>query len=300
MPNFRQSITAPRKRGYIYATSSVALVLFLLGIFGLILVHTRHLEDRVKESIIFTVELHDPVTTTETSDLEADLNRSRFVKPGSVRYVSKEEANQALMADFGDSKMVLDSNILSNSFEFKVKGMYMDEKYLGTGEPADTSGFLAELQGYQFVKGVYFQKIIANNVTANLQKVAYVLLALALLLMLVAIALIDNTIRLTLYADRFLIRNMQLVGATSEFIITPYTKRGFRQGITAGIGAAIGLLLTVIVIMSFSPEVKDAFNWLSIAMVLIMTIALGIGICTLSTRRGVSKYLKMKLDELYK
>lgn len=272
----------------------MSMALFLLGYLSLTLLHVNSLIRSVKESTLFTVELHDDAKQEEVQKLQNQLAASEFAKPNSVAYVTKEEAAKAMKAELGDFSEDLGFNPLSNSIQFNIKAEF-------TEGPDTTSlnAILSNIQENAFVKEVYYDRSELSQARRNMGHITWILLGLALIFMIVSISLMDGSVRLMLYADRFLIRNMQLVGATREFILRPYLKRGLINGIVGGIIAASGIVFLWYVLNSIAPEIASLTETWMLLVVALWVILLGAAISTLSTWVGVNKYLKMRLDDLY-
>jgi len=157
----------------------------------------------------------------------------------------------------------------------------------------------ADLQKQTYVSEVAYPKALVDNLNRNIRKISIILLSIAVLLSAVVIALIDNTIRLAMFSNRFLIKTMQMVGATRWFIAWPMNKKAIMNGAASGIIASLAVFAFVMVAEGILPELKAIHDTTSLSLLFTSLILLGIGITLLSTHRSVIKYLKMKLDDLY-
>ena len=210
---------------------SISLVLFMLGILGLILVNAQRLSNYVKENIGFTVMLKEEIKEVDVLQFQKTLDASQWVK--SSQYVSSEEAAAILQKDLGEDFIsFLGYNPLTASIDIHLHANHTSLERMNALE--------SELSNHDLVSEVVFQKDLVDSINQNVQKVSLLLLSFCLLLLIIAVALINNTIRLSVYSKRFLIRTMKLVGATHGFIRKPFLASGLTQGI---FGALIGILL---------------------------------------------------------
>ncbi|MEM7105451.1 MAG: permease-like cell division protein FtsX [Bacteroidota bacterium] len=279
------------KPNYIYSIISVALVLFLLGIFGMLAVHAQGLVKYMKENVQIMVELKDNTMKTVKLQYQKRLEGSRFVKPGSVKYVSKEEATEKMRDDFGENLMQYGINPLFDALIFNVNATYM--------EPDSLRNVAMEIKENDFVTDVYYQEDLVEAVASNLRKLAFVILGIGFIAIFITIALINNTVKLALYSNRFLIKNMQLVGASWGFIRRPYLARSISHGLFSGFIAVIALLVLMYFLQTQIPGIIEFFEWERFAILFGGIVLIGVLISLFSTWRGVNRYLKVRLDDLY-
>ncbi len=285
--------TTRNKPNYLYSIVSVALVLFLIGLFGLVLLHAQRLMRLFKEQITITVELKDSTLANDIANLEQALVQSPFVKGGRVQFVSREEAAQLMQEDFGEDFLKLGlPNPFYDVFTFNVKADYLQK---------DSLEFLKSkiLAQYPVVGDVYYQENVIEQVGHNIRRIRYLTLALAVALLLIATALIYNTVRLALYANRFLIKNMELVGASWEFISRPYLIRGMMHGLFSGLLAVAALAAMLFIVQRQLPDLRELNNPAGFATLFAGLIVLGMLMNVISTYLVVTKYLKMRVDDLY-
>ncbi len=285
--------TTRNKPNYLYSIVSVALVLFLIGLFGLVLLHAQRLMRLFKEQITITVELKDSTLANDIANLEQALVQSPFVKGGRVQFVSREEAAQLMQEDFGADFLKLGlPNPFYDVFTFNVKADYLQK---------DSLEFLKSkiLAQYPVVGDVYYQENVIEQVGHNIRRIRYLTLALAVALLLIATALIYNTVRLALYANRFLIKNMELVGASWEFISRPYLIRGMMHGLFSGLLAVAALAAMLFIVQRQLPDLRELNNPAGFATLFAGLIVLGMLMNVISTYLVVTKYLKMRVDDLY-
>jgi len=269
---------------------SLTLVLFMLGALGLLIVNTKKLSTHFKENVGFQVYLKDNASAVQTDALMQELQRAEFAK--QVIFVSKDEAADKLKADLGeDFVSFLGSNPLLNSIDIKLYENYANSDTLKILEK--------ELLEKTFVKEVVYQKNMIDSLNKNTNAIAFFILIFSASLLVVAVALINNTIRLSIYSQRFLIRTMYLVGATRVFISKPFVLKGLKHGITAGIFAGILLMAFLILSTRFIPELLQLQEENVLLVLFTGIILVGILISVLSALLSVLRYLRLKTSDLY-
>ena len=284
--------TARRKLRSSYFTTiiSIALVLFVLGIIGLLLLNANRLSTYVKENLGFTILLKDNARNAEVKRLEKLLTTSDFIK--STEYIDKDRAAKELEDQLGEDFVdFLGYNPLLSSIDVKLYAEYTS--------PDSIAKIEKMLLEFPQIKEVYYQKNLVHLVHKNVNRISLVLSIFAILLLTIAIALINNTIRLSVYSKRFLIRTMQLVGATKGFIRKPFLARGIMHGF---MGAAIAIVLLAGLIYVTSKELAEVVGFQNLDLIFILfglVIVLGILITFISTYFSVNKYLRLSTNELY-
>ena len=277
---------------YLYSIISVALVLFALGFFAMAIFNARQLVRSLKERVNLIVELQPDVQKAEIESIRQWMEQRPFAIAGSVEFTSKEQAAEIMREDFGDDFLKLDlPNPLYDVITFNVKAAYLDSDSLKAIRQN-----LVEQAG---VIDVYYQEGLVNEIAENIRSVSLIAIVVLIFFIFISVALIHNTVRLALYANRFLIKNMELVGASWEFISHPYIRRGAWHGVFSGLLASAGLLLLFLWIQNDIPGLRSLVDWAGIGMLFVLLMALGMAINTLSTYYVVRKYLKMRLDDLY-
>ncbi len=275
-----------------YATTvvSITLVLFLVGIVGILALTSKQLSDYVKENINVTVMLKDNVKDVDVKYIQKNLDASSFVK--STKYVSKDEAAKELQEELGEEFTdFLGYNPLLSSIDVKVYADYANVDSLAVIEK--------QLLKNSQVKEVFYQKSLIQLVNENVKKISFFFLVFSGLLFLISITLINNTIRLSVYSKRFIINTMQLVGATRSFIRIPFLGKSILQGFISAV-LAIGLLIIVIYYLQQEAYEIVSFSDLRlISALFIIVIIIGILISLISTFFSVNKYLKIKSHNLY-
>ncbi len=269
---------------------SLSLVLFMLGALGLLVINAGKLTRHFKENIGFQVFLKDTATAAQTDALIQEINSAPFAK--SVSLITKEEAATQLKKDIGEDFLnLLGSNPLLNALDVKLNAEYAHSDTLQHIEKV--------LLQKNFVKEVVYQKDMINSLNKNTRAIAFFILIFSTALLLVAIAIINNTIRLSIYAQRFLIRTMYLVGATRTFISMPFFWKGVKQGVLAGIIAGFLLAGFLLISIRFIPDLLQLQDENLLLLLFIGIILLGIIISGLSALLSVLRYLRLKTSDLY-
>ncbi|MBZ0098678.1 MAG: permease-like cell division protein FtsX [Taibaiella sp.] len=278
------------KPSYIYAIVGISLVLFLLGTLGWLVLNGRTLTRVFKEDVQVEVILHDNTREEMMMKLNAVLEQQPFVKKTQV--ISKEEAAQKFFEAGGeDFTELLDFNPLYPSIVLNLKAGYVNPQSLD-----EIKQFIMQSN---IVRDVSYPNIIVDNMNNNFRKIGIILGSIALLLFVVVVILIDNTVRLAMFSNRFLIKTMQMVGATRWFITRPFDRRAILNGLISGVIAMAGLWIVITYAESLLPSLKILHKTSSIALLMLSMIVLGILISAVSTHRSVLKYLKMHIDDLY-
>jgi cell division transport system permease protein len=269
---------------------SLSLVLFVLGLLGLVLLNARKLSDYVKENIGLSIILKDSIKEADFMLLKKQLDIEPFVKKAT--FVTKDQAAESLKKDLGeDFVKFLGYNPLLSSFEIKLNADYANADSLSAIEK--------KLMLNNNVKEVYYQKSLVNVINDNVRKIGIVLLSFCLLLSIIAIALINNTIRLYIYSKRFIIRTMQLVGATRAFISRPFIVKSVWNGFYSSLITIAMLMGLIYTAQSSFPELIELSDVKLFIQLFMMIILAGTGITFLSTYFAVKKYLKIQTDDLY-
>ena len=292
MEEFERSTSSGKtKTIYVSTVISIALVLLMTGLLGLILVHAKNLSKYVKENIVLNIIVNEGAKEVDVNALQKQLDANPYVL--KTQYVSKELAARNLTKDLGEDFVdFLGYNPLLSSIDVYLKADYANNASIQT--------FTATLHKNPLVKEVVYQKSLIDMVNQNIKGIGLVILAFASILLIIAVALINNTIRLAIYSQRFLIKSMQLVGATKNFIRKPFLTYGVLHGLIGGLIAVILLLLTLYFAQQQVPEMIILRDWFEFSLVFTGVIGIGILISGLSTYFAVSKFLRLKIYDLYK
>jgi cell division transport system permease protein len=292
MEEFEGSSSAKKtKTIYISTVISIALVLLMTGLLGLILVHARNLSNYVKENIVLNIIVNDGAKEVDILALQKQIDGNPYVLKS--QYVSKELAARNLTKEMGEDFVdFLGYNPLLSSIDVYMKADFANN--------ASIDAFTKQLNKNPLIKEVIYQKSLIDMVNQNIRGIGLVILAFAFILLIIAIALINNTIRLAIYSQRFLLKSMQLVGATKNFIRRPFMVYGILHGFLAGLIAIILLLGILYLAQKQVPEIILLRNWFEFGLVFAGVIGIGILISALSTYFAVSKFLRLKIYDLYR
>ena len=292
MAQFGKSSSKRGKPTYAYAIIGVALVLFLFGIVGWFFLDLRKTGDYLKESIQVQAFINRDAPKKRIDSLKNYIQGIPYVK--SVEHVTKEMAIQKYNADNDTSwKQFITNNPLPESVEFYIKANYVQKDSLNILAANLENNFPGVISEFKFPTEV------VAKVGTLVKNIMIGFLVAAIILTILVIFSIDNTIRLAMYSNRFLIKTMQMVGATRWFIAKPINIRAIVNGLIAS-GIAIFLVwIAILSIEYFTPEFKALHDNKSMIFLFIGIVLLGIGITLISTHRSVIKYLRMKLDDLY-
>src|SRR5665647_980000 len=292
MAQFGKASTKRGKPSYVYAIIGVSLVLFLFGIVGWIFLNIKKTGDYFKENIQLHAYIYRTANTKQIDSVKNYIDSLPFAV--NVLYITKEKALEKYNQD-NDTlwKKLAISNPLPESIDFYVKANYVDKDSLAKLESNLLTNFPTTVSEFQTPKAT------VAGVSEFVKTTTLVLLIVAIILSLFVIISIDNTIRLAMYSNRFLIKTMQMVGATRWFITRPLDGRSVINGIIAS-AIAIGLMIGFITLSEkFIPYLKVLHDTKNMILIFSGITILGIFITVLSTHRSALKYLKMKLDELY-
>ncbi len=275
---------------YFSVVISIALVLFLLGMLGLLVLNTKKVADHFKEQIALTVYLKDNAKEVEIEQLKKSLAMADYTK--STTYVSKEEAAEAHSKEIGEDFMeFLGYNPLQNSID-----VYMNADFV-SGEQVDE--IAADLTSKNFVDEVVYDKPLIALLNENVKKISFWVLIASGVFTFIAVLLINSSIRLSVYSKRFIIKTMQMVGATKGFIRRPFIWQSVKLGIIGAIIALIGMAGALYYLNNSFPQLSLTSDVKLLAGLFIGIFLLGILITWLSTFFATSRFLNLKTDELY-
>jgi len=291
MAQFGKASSKRGKPTYAYAIIGVALVLFLFGIMGWFFLNLRKSGDYFKESIQVHAYVFPDAGKKKIDSLTKYITAIPYTK--DVHFVTKEMAAKEWNTNNDSSwKKFLDYNPLPESVDFYVKASHVQKDSLNVL----SSELLANFPGV--VKEFQFPTETVSKISQYVKTAAIIVLIAAIILTILVVFSIDNTIRLAMYSNRFLIKTMQMVGATRWFIAKPVNIRAIINGLIASLIADAAIWGFIILIESFV-SIKIPHDFGNLFMLFLIIIVLGIGITLISTHRAVLKYLKMKLDDLY-
>lgn len=278
------------KPSYFMSILGVTLVLCLFGIIGIITINSRKLITNLKESVEVHVFLRQNIKDTARERLQNYIASQPYVK--EVTYTDKETAKKEWVKSGGeDFTEFIDNSLLPTSIDFKLKAEYLDSAMLVS--------IKEDISRFYIVDEVRYPIAVVGSMVSNFRTASLILLVIAIIISTMVIILIDNTIRLAMFSNRFLIKTMQMVGATRWYIARPLNLKAVINGSISGIIATSVVYLLLLIAESFFDGFKKLHDTQSFILLGLALIVLGISITLFSTHRSVIKYLRMKLDELY-
>ncbi len=264
---------------------SISLVLFMLGLLGLIILHAGKLSDYVRENIGFSVIIKEEIKEPAILEFQKKLDTESFVK--STDYITREQAAEDLTNELGEDFVdFLGYNPLLPSIDIRLNADYANNDSLKILE--------SKLLANNVVKEVFYHKSLVDMVNRNIKRISLVILSFSLVLLLISIALINNTIRLSVYSKRFIIKAMQLVGATRTFISKPFILKSLLHGLISSIIAIILLGVVLYFSRRALPELVDLQDIDLFLSLFGIVMVLGLLITGLSTLFAVGRYLNLK------
>ena len=277
-------------RSYLTSTISISMVLFLIGMLEVVLLNAERLAKYVRENIGFTLVLKDDLQENEIADLLKSLKTANFVK--EAEYIDKATAAERLKNELGeDFTGFLGYNPLLSSIDIKLIADYATPEQLVVLE--------GKFMEFQQIKEVSYQHDIVKIINENVQKIGVFLGVFSILLLVIFFALINNTIRISIYSKRFIINTMLMVGATDRFIRAPFIRRSIKYGL---IGALAANVLLFVLMMSYASELTGIISlddFTIFGFVFAAVLCLGVLISWTSTYMAVNKFIRLKFDELY-
>lgn len=277
---------------YFMSLMSITLVLFLLGVFALLMMHAQKLSNHFRENIGFEIVMNSNVKEASIIKLQKELDAMPAVK--STEYITKEEAIRRLSDDLGEDFLQWlgnEENPLLPSIDVHFNAEYANPDSLNVIEQ--------QLLKSKDIKEIYYQKSLVDLIDQNVNRIGMVLMGISIILLIIAITLIRNTIRLRIYANRFLVRSMQLVGATPAFIRRPFIRSGILQGFFGALLTDLLLALLLYGLTKRIPELSFVQNYRIVIGIFVGIVVLGVLLGGLSTRLALRKYLHADIDRLY-
>ena len=269
---------------------SISLVLLMLGTMGFIYLNTQRLTNYIKENVGFSLILDENIKKIDRLQLQKILDASPKIK--RTEFFSKEDAAKILESDLGEDFVAfLGFNPLSASIDVYMNAEFADENHIEV--------IKEDLQKNPIIKEIIIQKDLINAINTNVRKLSYILVSFCTLLLIVAIALINNTIRLTVYSQRFNIQTMKLVGATNAFIRKPFLKNSMLQGVYSALIGFVFLIITLFSIHKEIPELIILEDMPILGIIFVVILFFGVLISAIVTSLSVGRYLKMNENDIY-
>jgi len=275
---------------YISVVISIALVLFLLGCLGLLVINSKKVADHFKEQVVMTIYLNDTAKEVEVNQLKKSLAMAEYTK--EAKYVSKEEAAASMQAENGEDFMdFMGYNPLNNSIDVYLKADYVTTEQL--------TEITESLSNKAFIEEIRYDNDLVELMNDNVKKISFWVLVTSGLFTLIAVLLINSSIRLAVYSKRFIIKTMQMVGATKSFIRKPFIWKSVQLGIIGAVVALIGMAIVLYYLDLTFPELELLKNTVMIIGLFLGIFLLGIVITWISTFIATQRFLNLKTDQLY-
>lgn len=275
---------------YFSVVLSITFVLFLLGVLGLFLINGKKIASHFKEQIAMSIYLKDNAKEIEITQLQKKIQLDSATK--SINFITKEEAAEKYIRDIGEDFLeFLGYNPLLNSIDINFNSNYVNTASLEKRKK--------EIESIDFVDEVVYDNPLVKLLDENIKKITLILLFITSIFVLIAVILINSSIRLSIYSKRFLIKTMQLVGATKSFVRKPFIWNHVRLGIISSTISLIALSIIIVQLDKYLPELKILQEANELTFLFIGIISLGIGITALSTFFATQKYLNLKSNSFY-
>jgi len=275
---------------YFSVVISIALVLFLLGCLGLLVLNAKTISDNFKEQVVVSIYLNESAKEVEVKQLENSLAMAEYTK--SSVYVSKEEAAELMKAEFGEDFLeTVGQNPLQNSIDVHLKADFVTSETL--------TKIADELSQKDFIQEVRYDSDLVELMNNNVKKITFWVLVISALFTLIAVLLINSSIRLAVYSKRFIIKTMQMVGATKSFIRRPFILKSVQLGIVGSIVAMIGMAIVLYYINKTFPELELVRKPVVLTFLFVGVFGMGVLITWVSTFVATQRFLNLKTDHLY-
>jgi cell division transport system permease protein len=278
------------RSSYLSVIISISLVLFLVGVLGLIVLKTNSITEHFKEKVSITIFLNDNAKNSDVEILQAELKKAEYTK--SVTYISKKEAAKKYSDEIGeDFVSFLGDNPLKNAIDISLKSEFVTPEKMASIEK--------NLLIRSIIAEITYDKPLIELLTKNISRLSFWMLLFSSLFTLIAVVLINSSIRLSVYSKRFTIKTMQMVGATKGFIRVPFIWKSIQLGVLGAIVSIVGLLAFIMYIDSTIPELEMLANYKILGILFAAIIGLGILITWISTFFATQRFLNLRTDELY-
>lgn len=279
------------RSSYLTTIVSITLVLFMLGFLGFLILNAKKVSNHVKENIGLSIIINDDIKESDIIKIQKGLDREIYIK--ETEYISKEAAAKSLQADLGEDFIsFLGYNPLEPSIEARVKADWANSDSLAKIKKE-------LLASNSAIKEIQYQETLVQSINDNIANISLIIIGFSVLLLVVSLSLINNTIRLSVYSHRFIIRSMQLVGATELFIRKPFIRKGIAQGIISALIADVLIFGMLTILQKEIPELVSFKEIETIGILFLLVIIVGIVITWISNYFAVRKYLRINIDNLY-
>ncbi len=278
------------RSSYLSVIISIALVLFLVGFLGVILLKTNTISNHFKEKVAITIFLNDNAKSNDVEILKAELKKAEYAK--DVVYISKKEAAEIYAEEIGEDFVeFLGDNPLKNAIDVTLKSDFVTPEKMNEIEK--------QLLIRSIVAEVVYDKPLIELLTKNINRISFWMLLLSAIFTLIAVVLINSSIRISIYSKRFTIKTMQMVGATKGFIRRPFIWKSIKLGIIGALVSNAGLIGFIIYINKMVPEIELLSDYKELGILFLFIIIMGVLITWLSTFFATQRFLNLRTDELY-
>jgi cell division transport system permease protein len=278
------------RSSYLYVVLSIALVLFVLGLLGILVLQSNVLAKHFKEQVSMNIFLNDDISKAEIQKFQKKLTEKEYVK--TIHYISKDSAAQMMEQELGeDFLQFLGTNPLKQTLEMHLKSEYVTLD--------SVAKIRKDIGSNPYIYEISYDEIHIDKLDRNIEKITLWVLVLSGILTMIAVLLINSTIRLSIYSKRFTIKTMQMVGATKNFIRKPFIITGIKLGIAGSVLAIIALYVLAIYFEKQIPDVKITQQYDILAIVFGGILILGIVITGISTYFATRRFLNLRTEELY-
>lgn len=275
---------------YFSVVISIALVLFLLGCLGILVINSKKLSNNFKENLVMNIFLTDEAKEVEVNQLKKTLALADYTK--SVDYVTKEQAAESMKAEYGEDFLeTAGYNPLHNSLDVHFNADFVTTSQL--------QSVVEDLSTRSYVDEIIYDQNLVSLMNKNVERITFWTLIICAVFTLIAVLLINSSIRLAVYSKRFIIKTMQMVGATKRFIRKPFILKNIQLGVIGSVFALIGMGIVLYYVDISFPELKLFQNQLELGVLFFVILLLGILITLFSTFIATSRFLNLKTDELY-
>ncbi len=275
---------------YFSVVISIALVLFLLGLLGMLVLNAKTISNNFKERVVMTIYLNDTAKDVEINQLEKSLTLASYVK--ETKYISKEDAADFMKGEYGEDFLDdIGHNPLQNSIDVNLKADFVTEQRLDSISQATLTK--------KFVDDIRYDKDLVSMMNSNVKRISLWVLIISALFTLIAVLLINSSIRLSVYSKRFTIKTMQMVGATKQFIRRPFIWKSIKLGVIGAILALIGMAVVLYYVDKTFADLHLLSNPILIGSLFLGVFVLGVVITWISTYIATQRFLNLKTDQLY-
>lgn len=278
------------RNSYVSVVVSIVVVLFMIGVFGLIILKSTKVANHFKEEVVMTLFLKDSVTANQNKIFQEELLKKDYTK--EIVFVSKEAAAVKYKKDLGEDFLeFLGENPLKNGLD-----LYLNAQYV---TPQSMDSIKGDLDKHSYIFDISYDKPLVDQLTKNINKISFWLLIVSAFFAVIAILLINSSIRLSIYAKRFNIKTMQMVGATKKFIRKPFLKQSIKLGMLGAFIAILAIGVLVYYVNQYIPQLELLQDYYTLIYVALGILIVAFIITWISTFFATQRFLNLQTDDLY-